>query len=66
MSEERRQPEGFVERGVVTDVALFTGPTIGVVAGWALGQYGPGSNGTTPQAQEPQQQVILPSGTGRE
>ncbi|MGZ4300659.1 MAG: hypothetical protein ACXVE1_01965 [Gaiellaceae bacterium] len=54
------------ERSLTTDIGVYAGPAIGAAAGWALAQYGPGSDDdATPQAEEPKE-IILPPGTDRE
>jgi len=54
------------ERSLATDIGVYAGPAIGAAAGWALAQYGPGSDDdSTPQPEEPKE-IILPPGTDRE
>jgi hypothetical protein len=54
------------ERSLASDIGVYAGPAIGAAAGWALAQYGPGSDDdATPQSEEPKE-IILPPGTDRE
>jgi hypothetical protein len=61
---EEHHSDGIEERSLVTDIGLIAGPAIGAATGWALTQYGPGSE-DSPQAEEPKE-IILPPGTDRD
>ena len=64
MNEEHR-PDVNEERSLLTDIGVIAGPAIGAATGWALSQYGPGSDDSTPQPEAPKE-IILPPGTDRE
>ena len=57
MSEEQR-------KGLVTDIALIAGPSIGAATAWALGEYGPSAD---TQASDPAPpEVVLPPGVDKD
>jgi hypothetical protein len=63
---EERSLDIIEERSLATDIGVYAGPAIGAAAGWALAQYGPGSDDdATPKPDEPKE-IILPPGTDRE
>lgn len=59
---EEHHPDVIEGRSLLTDIGVVAGPVIGAATGWALSQYGPGSDDSTSQPEAPKE-IILPPGT---